>query len=82
MSFMGINWFKYSSPQAFHPLAGRMIPWFSAAALALIGIGLYIGFFVARLIFNKATPTALSSSMCRPHGCPCCCTSSWPHGPA
>jgi len=47
MSFMGINWFKYSSPQAFHPLAGRMIPWFAAAALAFIGVGLYIGFFVA-----------------------------------
>src|SRR5437879_7393537 len=47
MSFMGINWFKYSSPQTFYPLAGRMIPWFSAAALVLIGFGLYIGFFVA-----------------------------------
>jgi len=47
MSFMGINWFKYSSPQAFHPLAGKLIPWFAAAALALIGVGLYLGFFVA-----------------------------------
>src|SRR5574342_655375 len=44
---MGINWFKYSSPQAFHPVAGRMIPWFSVAAVLLICVGLYIGFFVA-----------------------------------
>ena len=50
---MGINWFKYSSPQAFHPLAGRMIPWFSAAALVLIGVGLYIGFFVAPTDFQQ-----------------------------
>jgi heme exporter protein C len=47
MSATGINWFKYSSPQAFHPLAGRMIPWFSAAAAGLILVGLYVGFFVA-----------------------------------
>src|SRR5713101_3494766 len=53
MSFTGINWFKYSSPQAFHPLAGRMIPWFSAAALVLIGVGLYIGFFVAPTDFQQ-----------------------------
>ncbi len=50
---MGINWFKYSSPQAFHPLAGKMIPWFSAAALGLIGVGLYIGFFVAPTDFQQ-----------------------------
>jgi heme exporter protein C len=53
MSFMGINWFKYSSPQALHPLAGRMIPWCAAAALGLIGVGLYIGFFVAPTDFQQ-----------------------------
>ena len=42
-----MNWFKYSSPQAIYPLAGRMIPWCAAAALGLIGVGLYVGFFVA-----------------------------------
>lgn len=42
-----INWFKYSSPSAFYPLAGRMVPWFLAAALVLACAGLYIGFFVA-----------------------------------
>ena len=47
MSVTGINWFKYSSPQAIYPLAGRMIPWCAAAALGLIGVGLYVGFFVA-----------------------------------
>src|SRR4026207_1129725 len=47
MSATGINWFKYSSPQAFHPLAGRMIPWFAAAAAGLILVGLYGGFFIA-----------------------------------
>jgi heme exporter protein C len=47
MSATGINWYKYSSPQAFHPLAGRMIPWFAAAAVGLIAVGLYVGFFIA-----------------------------------
>jgi len=50
---MGINWFKYSSPQAFHPLAGKMVPWFSVAAGLLIIIGLYIGFFVAPTDFQQ-----------------------------
>ena len=47
MSVTGINWFKYSSPQAFHPLAGRMIPWFSAACSRVDRGRLYMGFFVA-----------------------------------
>jgi heme exporter protein C len=42
-----INWFKYASPQTFYPLAGRMVPWFGAAAVLLCAAGLYIGFFVA-----------------------------------
>ena len=47
MSNRLINWFRFASPQAFYPLAGRMIPWFWAAA-ALFGIaGLYVGFLVA-----------------------------------
>ena len=41
------NWFKYASPQAFFPLAGRLVPWFAAAAALLCIAGLYIGFFVA-----------------------------------
>src|SRR6476620_1125560 len=50
---MAMNWYKYSSPQAFLPLAGKMIPWFSAAAIALICVGLYIGFFIAPTDFQQ-----------------------------
>jgi len=42
-----MNWFWYASPQTFDPLAGRMAPWFAAAAAALCAAGLYVGFFVA-----------------------------------
>ncbi len=42
-----INWFKYSSPKTFYPLAGKLIPWFGAAAAILAISGLYIGFFLA-----------------------------------
>ena len=37
-----LNLFWFSSPQTFFPLAGRMIPLFSALALALGLVGLYI----------------------------------------
>jgi heme exporter protein C len=47
MSATGVHWFKYSSPQAYHLLARRMIPWFAAAAVGLIAVGLYVGFLVA-----------------------------------
>ena len=42
-----INWFKFASPQAFYPLAGKMIPWFWALAAAFGVAGLYLGFLVA-----------------------------------
>lgn len=42
-----INWFKYSSPKMFYPLAGKLIPWFAAAATILAIIGMYVGFFMA-----------------------------------
>ena len=42
-----INWFKYSSPKMFYPLAGKLIPWFAAAAAMLTIIGMYVGFFMA-----------------------------------
>ncbi len=44
---MSINWFKYSSPASFYPLAGKMIPWFYGLAAILCIVGLYISFFVA-----------------------------------
>jgi heme exporter protein C len=39
--------FKLASPQAFFPVAGKLIPWFAALAAALVLAGLYVGFFVA-----------------------------------
>ena len=42
-----MNWFKYSSPQSFYPVAGALMPRFWAAAVLLTAIGLYIGFIVA-----------------------------------
>jgi len=50
---MSVNWSKYSSPQAFYPLAGRLIPWFAVVAVALMGVGLYMGFFVAPTDFQQ-----------------------------
>ncbi|HWN30491.1 MAG TPA: heme ABC transporter permease CcmC [Burkholderiales bacterium] len=41
------SWFRYSSPQTFFPLAGKLAPWFAVAALLLAAAGLYLGFFVA-----------------------------------
>ena len=47
MSSKTFNWFKFSSPATFYPLAGKLVPWFSAIAVILIVVGLYMGFFVA-----------------------------------
>ena len=44
---MSINWFKYSSPQTFFPLAGKLALVFGALAVAACAVGLYLGFFVA-----------------------------------
>lgn len=50
---MGINWLKYSAPQAFYPLAGRMVPWFSTLAVLAIVVGLYIGLLIAPTDFQQ-----------------------------
>ena len=50
---MHINWFKYSSPQTFHPLAGKMIPWFAWMATLFAIVGLYIAFAVAPTDFQQ-----------------------------
>jgi len=42
-----INWYKYTSPASFYPLAGKVIPFFAALAAVLLVVGLYLGFFVA-----------------------------------
>ena len=43
----GFNLFRYSAPNLFYPLAGKLAPWFLGVAGILAAIGLYIGFFVA-----------------------------------
>lgn len=48
-----MNWSKYSAPLAFYPLAGKMIPWFSAVAALAIAVGLYIGLLVAPTDFQQ-----------------------------
>jgi heme exporter protein C len=42
-----LNAFRFSSPQTFYPLAGKVLPYFAWAAVVLALVGLYIGFFVA-----------------------------------
>ena len=39
--------FRFAAPQAFFPVAGKLIPWFSALAGVLALAGLYVAFFVA-----------------------------------
>jgi heme exporter protein C len=48
-----VNWFKYSSPASFYPLAGKMIPWFAGVAVVLAAVGLYLGFGVAPTDFQQ-----------------------------
>jgi heme exporter protein C len=45
--------FRFAAPQAFFPVAGKMIPWFSALAGLLAVAGLYIAFFVAPTDFQQ-----------------------------
>ena len=47
MSSATINWFRFSSPASFFPLAGRLVSWFAGAAAMLTVIGLWIGLVVA-----------------------------------
>jgi len=42
-----VNWYKYSSPQTFFPLAGTLAKVFGTLAVIACAVGLYIGFFVA-----------------------------------
>ncbi|MEO5696088.1 MAG: heme ABC transporter permease CcmC [Burkholderiaceae bacterium] len=42
-----LNTFRFASPAAFYPLAGRMLPWFVLLAVGLAVAGLWIGLFVA-----------------------------------
>ncbi len=44
---MTFDLFRLAAPQAFFPLAGKLIPWFSVLAGVLTLAGLYVAFFVA-----------------------------------
>jgi heme exporter protein C len=44
---ISINWFRFSSPASFYPLAGSLAPWFAVAAAILSAIGLWLGLVVA-----------------------------------
>lgn len=48
-----MSWTRFAAPQRFHALAGRLVPWFAAAAVLLAAAGLYIGFFVAPTDFQQ-----------------------------
>lgn len=48
-----INWFKFSSPATFYPLAGKLAPIFWLTAIVLIAIGLYMSFFVAPVDYKQ-----------------------------
>jgi heme exporter protein C len=48
-----LNLYRYASPATFHPLAGRLVPWFAGLAAVLAAVGLYIGFFVAPTDFQQ-----------------------------
>jgi heme exporter protein C len=50
---MAINWYKYSSPATFYPLAGKLIPWFGWAAAILTVVGLVIGLGIAPTDFQQ-----------------------------
>jgi heme exporter protein C len=48
-----MNAFRFAAPQTFYPLAGRMLPWFAAAAVALAAAGLWVGFGIAPADFQQ-----------------------------
>ena len=44
---MNSDLFRLAAPQAFFPIAGKLIPWFAVVAGMLALAGLYVAFFVA-----------------------------------
>lgn len=48
-----MNFYQYSSPQAFYPLAQKLSPVFFMMATLLAVIGLYVSFFVAPTDFQQ-----------------------------
>ena len=48
-----MNFFRYSSPSTFYPLAGKLVPWFGWSAFLLTIVGLWIGFGLAPTDFQQ-----------------------------
>lgn len=48
-----MNAFRFAAPHTFYPLAGRLLPWFVAAAVLLCAAGLYVGFAIAPTDFQQ-----------------------------
>ena len=48
-----MNLYRYSSPAAFYPLAGKLAPWFAWSAGLLAAMGLWIGFAMAPTDFQQ-----------------------------
>ena len=53
MSKQQINWFKYSAPSTFYPLAGKLVPWFWVLTILFAAAGLWIGMAVAPTDFQQ-----------------------------
>jgi heme exporter protein C len=47
------TWSYFAAPQRFYRLAGRLVPWCAAAAVALAVYGLYVGLLVAPADFQQ-----------------------------
>ena len=70
MNTQTIHWFKFSAPQNFYYLAGRMWPWFATLATVLAAVSLWIGLVMApvdaqqgqgyRIIFVHVPAASLS----------------------
>src|SRR3569833_278278 len=58
-----MNWFKFSSPATFYPLAGRLIPYFAALAVVLTLIVLYLGFMSLKASIDDPRRAARASGL-------------------
>jgi heme exporter protein C len=48
-----LRWVRFAAPQAFYPLAGRMLPWFAAGAGLFAVAGLAVGLLMAPTDFQQ-----------------------------
>ena len=53
MNALPLSWMTYAAPSRFYALAGRLVPWFWAAAVLLSLAGLWIGFAIAPTDFQQ-----------------------------